>query len=160
MDTFKRKNIYNLSGKRYSDSRKKSLSKKEVLFTQNISRGVSPTDAYLKVFRTNNRKYAEHRSGILVNTRRVRRLMKKELQPVMKALGIDPEMVLAGIRDIALDSNAKHSDKLKALFELGEILELKDVQKTTEVTGALFQGFQPQQIEKAERPQLEEVKNA
>ena len=86
--------------------------------------------------------------------------MKKELQPVMKALGIDPEMVLAGIRDIALDNNAKHSDKLKALFELGEILELKDVQKTTEVTGALFQGFQPQQLEKAERPQLKEVKNA
>ena len=52
---------------------------------------------------------------------------------------------------------AKHSDKLKALFELGEILELKETNKVTEVTGALFQGFEPKQIEATQRPKLKEA---
>ena len=134
--------------------------KNEILFSAALARGVSPEDAYLKVYRTNNRKYAKLQAGILVKSERIRKAMKEELKPVMKSLGISPELVLAGIRDIALNEDAKHSDKLKALFELGEILELKETNKVTEVSGALFQGFQPQQLEKAERPQLKEVKNA
>jgi hypothetical protein len=82
--------------------------------------------------------------------------MKEELKPVLKQLGISPELVLQGIRDIATDEEAKHSDKLKALFELGEILELKETNKVTEVTGALFQGFKPEQIKATVRPQLKE----
>lgn len=162
MDTERRKNIWSMSGKHIRNRGKdrKEITSNETLFAQLLTSGVSPEDAYLKVYRTNNRKYAKLQAGILVKSERIRKAMKEELKPVMKSLGISPELVLAGIRDIALNEEAKHSDKLKALFELGEILELKDVQKTTEVTGALFQGFQPQQIEKAERPQLEEVKNA
>ena len=81
----------------------------------------------------------------------------KELRPVLESLGISPELVLEGIRDIATDTQAKHSDKLKALFELGEILELKETQKVTEVTGALFQGFEPKQLEATQRPKLKEA---
>ena len=158
MDTERREDIYSISGK--INKNRKELTKNEILFSAALARGVSPEDAYLKVYRTNNRKYAKLQAGILVKSERIRKAMKEELKPVMKSLGISPELVLAGIRDIALNEEAKHSDKLKALFELGEILELKETNKVTEVTGALFQGFQPQQLEKAERPQLKEVKNA
>ena len=158
MDTERREDIYSISGK--INKNRKELTKNEILFSAALARGVSPEDAYLKVYRTNNRKYAKLQAGILVKSERIRKAMKEELKPVMKSLGISPELVLAGIRDIALNEEAKHSDKLKALFELGEILELKETNKVTEVSGALFQGFQPQQLEKAERPQLKEVKNA
>ena len=154
MDTERREDIYSISGK--INKNRKELTKNEILFSAALARGVSPEDAYLKVYRTNNRKYAKLQAGILVKSERIRKAMKEELKPVMKSLGISPELVLAGIRDIALNEEAKHSDKLKALFELGEILELKETNKVTEVTGALFQGFQPEQIQSTQRPQLKE----
>jgi hypothetical protein len=158
MDTERRKNIYSMSGKTSNQSLKvrKKLTINETLFAQHLTRGVSPEDAYLKVYRTNNKKYAKLQAGILVKSERIKKAMKEELKPVLKQLGISPELVLQGIRDIATDEEAKHSDKLKALFELGEILELKETNKVTEVTGALFQGFKPEQIEATVRPQLKE----
>ena len=155
MDTIRRENIYNISGRR--TNRKIDLTSNEILFAQNITRGLSPEDAYIKSFRTKNRKYAKIQAGILVKSERIRKAMKEELKPVLQSLGISPELVLEGIRDIATDEEAKHSDKLKALFELGEILELKETHKVTEVTGALFQGFEPQQLEATKRPKLKEA---
>ena len=154
MDTIRREDIYSMSGKIAAKRIKgdKNLTKNEILFSQLLARGVSADEAYLKVYRTNNRKYAKLQAGILVKSERVRKAMKEELKPVLVALGIEPELVLGGIKDIATDPEAKHSDKLKALFELGEILELKETNKITEVSGALFQGFQPDQIQATERP--------
>ena len=158
MDTKKRTNIYTFSGKRTEESNRnrKRITSNETLFARELTRGVSPEDAYLKVYRTNNKNYAKLQAGILVKSERIRKVMKEELKPVLVALGIEPELVLGGIRDIATDPEAKHSDKLKALFELGEILELKETNKITEVSGALFQGFQPEQLQNTQRPQLKE----
>ena len=158
MDTERRKNIYSMSGKHTQQSTidRKKITSNETLFAQLLTKGVLPEDAYLKVYRTNNKNYAKLQAGILVKSERIRKAMKEELKPVLQALGISPELVLEGIKDIATDQDAKHSDKLKALFELGEILELKETNKVTEVTGALFQGFQPEQIQSTQRPQLKE----
>ena len=158
MDTIRRKNIYTFSGKHTIQSTKdrKKITSNEALFARELTRGLSPEDAYIKTFRTNNKSYAKIQAGILVKSKRIRKIMKEELKPVLSSLGISPELVLEGIRDIATDTEAKHSDKLKALFELGEILELKETNKITEVTGALFQGFQPEQIQNTQRPQLKE----
>ena len=155
MDTIRRENIYTISGNKIS--RKVDLTSNEILFAQHITRGLLPEDAYIKSYRTKNRKYAKIQAGILVKSERIRKAMKEELKPVLVALGIEPELVLGGIKDIATDPEAKHSDKLKALFELGEILELKETQKVTEVTGALFQGFEPKQLEATQRPKLKEA---
>jgi len=154
MDTEKREDIYTLSGK--IKKTRKELTINETLFAQHIVRGVLPEDAYLKVYRTNNRKYAKLQAGILLKSERVKKVMKEEIKPVLQELGITPEVVLGRIRDIALEAE-KDSDKLKALFELSEILELKETQKTTEVTGALFQGFEPKQIQASQRPALKEA---
>ena len=158
MDTERREDIYSLSGKIAAKRVKgdKNLTKNEILFSQLLARGVSADEAYLKVYRTNNRKYAKLQAGILVKSERIKKAMKEELKPILSSLGISPELVLEGIKDIATDEDAKHSDKLKALFELGEILELKETNKVTEVTGALFQGFQPEQLQASQRPQLKE----
>tara|TARA_R100000655_G_scaffold105009_1_gene152808 strand:+ start:343 stop:1062 length:720 start_codon:yes stop_codon:yes gene_type:complete len=157
MDTERREDIYSLSGKIAAKRVKgdKNLTKNEILFSQLLARGVSADEAYLKVYRTNNRKYAKLQAGILVKSERIKKAMKEELKPVLAALGITPELVLENVRDIAT-SGEKESDRLKALFELGEILELKETNKVTEVTGALFQGFQPEQIKASVRPQLKE----
>jgi hypothetical protein len=159
MDTIRRKNIYSMSGKHTQQSAidRKKMTSNEALFAFHLASGLSPEDSYIKSFRTKSHKYAKIQAGILVKSERVRKAMKEELKPVLSALGISPELVLEGIKDIATDEEAKHSDKLKALFELGEILELKETQKVTEVTGALFQGFEPQQLEATKRPKLKEA---
>ena len=81
--------------------------------------------------------------------------MREDLKPVLKELGIDMELVLAGIRDIATTAE-KDSDRLKALIELETYLEIKETTKVQEVTGALFQGFQPAQLEAAHPKELKE----
>jgi hypothetical protein len=151
-------NIYSFSGKKYQQGSlkdRKDPTTNEVLFAQYVSKGVSPEEAYLKVYKTKNRKHAYISAGILVKTERVQKLMREDLKPVLKDLGIDMELVLAGIRDIATTAE-KDSDRLKALIELETYLEIKETTKVQEVTGALFQGFQPAQLEAAHPKELKE----
>lgn len=159
MDTEPREDRYSISGKSPNNLLKNRdrLTKNEILFSHELTRGLSPEDAYIKVYKTNDRSYAKLRSGVLIRTERIKKAMKEELKPVLESLGISPEMILTGIRDIALDGEAKHNDRLRALFELGEILELKETQRVTEVSGAIFQGFAPEELAVTERPQLKEV---
>tara|TARA_R100000773_G_C4217058_1_gene115601 strand:- start:493 stop:1230 length:738 start_codon:yes stop_codon:yes gene_type:complete len=147
-------NIYSFSGKKYQQGSLKDRTEpttNEVLFAQYVSKGLSPQEAYLKVYKTKNRKHAYISAGILVKTERIKKLMREDLKPVLKALGIDMELVLSGIRDIATNAE-KDSDRLKALIELESYLEIKETTKVQEVTGALFQGFQPAQLEAAVKP--------
>ena len=144
-------NIYSFSGKKYQQGSLKERTNpttNEVMFAQYVSRGCNPENAYLKAYKTKNRKHAYISAGILIKTERVQKLMREDLNPILKALCIDREMVLSGIRDIALQGD-KDSDRLKALIELEEILEIKETTKVQEITGALFQGFQPDQLEAA-----------
>ena len=158
MDTEKRKNIYSFGGdKTYADhmTSRKNPTEKEILFTKNLILGMQPKEAYKQAYQNKSDKTASIKASILLKTERVQKLMKEEIKPVLKELGITPEIVLGGIRDIALDGD-KDSDRLKALTELADILEIKDEQKVTDIQGAVFQGFEPQQLTSAERPKLKE----
>ena len=112
-----------------------------------------PREAYLKAYPTNNPGYANLMSGKLVKTERVKTAMKKELKPFLDKLGIDETYILSGIKDLA-DFAEKDDVQLKALFKLSDIMDLEDKNRTTvtQVSGALFQGFQDKELLKAERP--------
>ena len=146
MDTDRRDNIYNLSGKTPQDSIKdrSTLTPKEQLFAQFVAQGMETTDAYLTAFTAKSRSYAHASAGLLLKQERVRTAMKESLKPVLQALGIDDTMVLSGIKEVATKGE-KDSDKLKALFELADILEMKDTRKEiTAIGGAVFKGFLPE----------------
>jgi hypothetical protein len=99
------------------------------------------------------------REKLLLKQERVRTVMKAELKPVLAKLGINNDLVLEGIKQIAI-SGDKDSDKLKALFELADILEIKETRKEiTAISGAVFKGFLPEDTEILnERKQLLEGK--
>jgi len=161
MDTSRRVNIYTIGGGKRPDDillDRTKLTRYELVFVQFLASGMSPTDAYLKAYPTNNRRYALHKSSKLVKTERVLTAMKEELKPICKDLGIDEESVLKGIKDEA-DTAEKADTRLKALFKLSDILDLEDKNqvKITQVSGALFQGFTPEALEDVQRPELEEV---
>jgi hypothetical protein len=85
--------------------------------------------------------------------------MKEELKPVLEEIGIDEKSILEGIYSIALAST-KDDTKLKALFKLADIMDMEDKNKTqvTQLTGAVFQGFDKKQIDQAKRPEQIESK--
>ena len=161
MDCDKRENIYNISGKSpYTQTiERKEITHRERLFAQFVSQGMERTEAYLRAFETKNKHHAHAQAGLLLKQERVRTVMKEELKPVLAELGINDNMVLKGIRDVALDGE-KDSDKLKALFELVDILEIKETKKEiTAIGGAVFKGFLPENTEVLEeRKQLLENK--
>ena len=157
MDTSRRVNIYSLGGNIERNQRiedRESLSTREELFVQYLSGGMDPRKAYLKAFPTNNPGYAGMRAGQLVKTKRIRSRMKEELKPFLEKLDLDENYVLSNIKEV-IDSTDKDDTKLKALFKLADIMDMEDKNKTqvTSVTGALFQGFTPEALEEAERPE-------
>ena len=155
MDGSKRENIYSFSGKKVNDvvQDRKSLNNFETLFVAYVSKGMDPGEAYLKAFPTNSPGYAKVKSSQLLKTERVRTAMKEELKPVFEELGLSEKYVLESIKDV-ISSTQKDETKLKALFKLADIMDMEDKNKTTvtQVSGALFQGFSEDMIEKAERP--------
>ncbi len=156
MDTSKRINIYSLGGHIDRDERvekREKLSSKEEVFVQYLASGMDARTAYLKAFPTNDPHYAGLRAGQLVKTTRVRTAMKEELKPVLEALGIDETTIIAGINNIAMSSE-KDETKLKALFKLSDIMDLEDKNKTsvTQISGAVFQGFDKEVLEEVKRP--------
>jgi hypothetical protein len=159
MDSSKRPNIYSFSGYKTPEetlTERRDLTKYEALFLCHLSTGIRPEEAYLRAFPTTNRKYAIEKSSTLVKTERIQTAMKEELKPVCEKLGVDPESVIKKIKQKA--DNDEDRDQLKALFKLADILDLEDKNTTqvTQVTGALFKGFTPEQIESAERKELGE----
>jgi hypothetical protein len=155
MDTSKRENIWTISGK---DTERvildrRNLTKCEIIFVQYMAGGLSPSEAYINAFKTNNPMYAKEQSTKLVKTERVQKAMKEELKPVLKELNIDDKSVLKGIKEVA-EGDEKAETRLKALFKLSDILDLEDKTQTkvTQLSGTVFQGFADNVLEEAQRP--------
>ena len=153
VDSSRRKNIYTISGQNTRTSIRKNLNKHEVLFVEYIVAGVKPVEAYLKAFPTKDPHYANFKSSELIKHERIRKAMKKDIEPILKELGITQESVLEGIKAVA-DASEKDETKLKALFKLSDILDLEDktAARVTQLTGIQFQGFSDKQLEDVERP--------
>ena len=154
-DTDRRRNIYSISGEKTSEeviADRANLTPREEIFVQNLASGMDMTTAYLRAYKTDSNKYAEIRAGLLIKTQRVKKAMRQELKPILKKLAIDEELVLEGIKDIAMSAE-KDSDKLKALLELGEVLNIKDSgTKVQEISGVSFSGFGDTNVIDASRP--------
>jgi len=160
IDTDKRENIYTVSGKRSPMNTLKEREKmtpREAMFAQFVAMGMDKVDAYLRSYETDDKTYAKMQANILVRTERIKTALKEELKPLLKKLQIDEEFVLAGIKEIAALGD-KDSDKLKALLELSDVLEMKEKKKEiTAIGGAVFKGFLPEHTEVlAEKHKLKE----
>ena len=156
MDASRRTNIYSLGGHIERNQRieeRENLSSREELFVQYIASGMNARKAYLKAFPTNDPHYAGLRAGQLIKTTRIKTAMKEELKPVMEELGIDEKSVISGIYKIALNG-IKEETKLKAFFKIADIMDMEDKSRTsvTQLTGAVFQGFDNDSLKEAERP--------
>jgi hypothetical protein len=157
LDSSKRVNIYSIGGDLERNERvekRQTLSGKEALFVQYVSKGMDPKKAYLEAFPTNDPHYAGMKATKLMKTTRILSSMKEELKPHMEELGIDEGYILREIKGVIDKEEAKDDTKLKALFKLADIMDMEDKNKTqvTQLTGAVFKGFSDDTLEAAERP--------
>ena len=156
MDTDKRTNIYSFGGNSTPEQvvmNRRKMTANEELFVTYLGQGLTPEDAYVKAFPTNNKQYARMKAVNLIKTERIKTAVKEELKPILDELDIDPKFILENIKIVAQTSE-KDDTKLKALFKLSDILDLEDKgnTKVQQVTGIAFQGLTKDMIDDAERP--------
>ena len=156
MDTDRRPNIYSFSGYGTPEevvANRRKMTANEELFVTYVSQGISPEDAYIKAFPTNNKQYARMKAVNLIKTERIKTAVKEELKPILQELEIDEKMVLENIKIVAQTAE-KDDTKLKALFKLSDILDLEDKNsaKVQQITGVQFQGLTNDMIDAAQRP--------
>ena len=156
MDTDKRANIYSFGGNRTPEEvvqSRKGLTSSEELFVTYVSSGLSPEDAYVKAFPTNNKRYARVKAVNLIKTQRIKTAMKEELKPILEGIGINEDYILRGIKSEA-DMAEKSDTRLKALFKLSDIMDLEDKSSTKiqTATAIQFKGFTDGMLDEVERP--------
>ena len=85
MDTDKRTNIYSFGGDSTPEQvvmNRRKMTANEELFVQYL-RVMSPEDAYVKAFPTNNKQYARMKAVNLIKTERIKTAVKEELKPIL-----------------------------------------------------------------------------
>ena len=157
MDTDKRANIYSFGGNSTPEEivqKRKGLTSSEEMFVTYVSSGMSPEDAYVKAFPTNNKRYARVKAVNLIKTKRIKTAMKEELKPILEGIGINEDYILRGIKSEA-DMADKADTRLKALFKLSDIMDLEDknAPKVQTATAIQFKGFTDDMLDVAERPE-------
>tara|TARA_B100001123_G_scaffold450969_1_gene625619 strand:- start:12145 stop:12882 length:738 start_codon:yes stop_codon:yes gene_type:complete len=159
MDTSRRVNIYSFGGDIHVDDiveARKDLNSREELFLHYwMDKRMTPQQAYLEAFPTNNPSYANVKAGKLIKTERITTRMNEKLRPVLEELNISDKLVLENIKALATDGS-KEETRLKALFKLSDILDLEDKTKTSvqQISGAVFQGFSNDQLEEVKRKEI------
>ena len=161
MDTSRRVNIYSFGGDIHADDivdARKDLNSREELFLHYwIDQRMTPQQAYLKAFPTNNPSYANVKAGKLIKTERISTRMNEKLKPILEELKISDRLVLKNIKALATEGS-KEETRLKALFKLSDILDLEDKTRTSvqQISGAVFQGFSEEQLDGVKRKELSE----
>jgi len=158
MDTERRENIYSFSARASNNTAKRIktrnyLTANEAVFSKLIANGFTPEDAYKRAFGTDNVQYAKMKSAVLVKQERIVSAVKEELDEVLKDQGIDLGYLIKGVK-LEAENADRSNDRLKALSMLWDAAEVIPKQKVTQVTGALFQGFDDKMLESAKRPEL------
>jgi len=158
MDTERRENIYTFSAKASNNTKKRIvdrdyLTANEAAFSKYIANGFSPKEAYKRAFGTENNQYAKMKSAVLVKQERIVSAVKEELDIVLKGLGIDLKYLIRGVK-LEAEGADRPNDRLKALSMLWDAADVIPKQKVTQITGAVFQGFDDTTIDSAKRPEL------
>jgi hypothetical protein len=158
MDTEKRENIYSFSARASNNTTKRIktrnyLTANEAAFSKYIANGFSAEDAYKRAYGTDNVRYAKMKSAVLIKQERIVSAVKEELDVVLKDMGIDLKYLIKGVK-LEAEHADRSNDRLKALSMLWDAADVIPKQKVTQLTGAVFQGFDKDMLDSAKRPEL------
>lgn len=135
-----------------------NTTKKEKIFATNIVVGMGAVKSYMDAFSELSSYKAGMKAAILLRQDRVMKEVEKSVVDVAKTMGVDHEYVLETLKTL-VDNSPEDNIVLNAVKEIGKAIgtiggaTIK--QRETGIIG-LFQGFQPDQLESAKRPELKE----
>ena len=134
------------------------ITSREKLFAKMVAMGRDATDAYLTVYKTENRRYAANRTKILLRQKRIRTLINKEVEELMDGLGITKTYLLENAKLVVDKSDARDGDRLRALETLMKISGLLSNDKKSESIALIqeFTGFTKDKLKAFESGLIEE----
>ena len=149
---------FSKDGKSPSVRRKerKTATNSEFLFAKYVAKGDDVVDAYMQAFPSNNEKYAERESKLLLKTERMRSLIREEIDKHLSEAEITPRYLLEEMRDIIDKAESSDRDKLSALNTLMKVSGMMDTEKKTESV-TLFQGFTKEQLNAIQEPEVKKL---
>ena len=135
--------------------------KKEKIFATNVAVGMGAIKSYMDAFSELDSYKAGKKAAILLRQERVMKEVEQSVVDVAKTMGVDHEYVLVTLKTL-VDSSQEDNIVLNAVKELGKAIGtiggITVKQRDTGIIG-LFQGFEPEQLESAKRPEIEEGKD-
>lgn len=145
-----RKNIYSFSPKDLTAKEavidRKEPTNREFMFAKFVATGCDVVEAFIKAFPTDNKRYAEQQSKLLLKQDRIKSLIREEIDKVMNDAEITPLYLLEKMKEIVEKPDAKDSDKINVLKELIDVAGMKD-KNTRQESITLFQGFSEEQLD-------------
>ena len=131
---------------------RKDLNVREIMFARYIALGENSVDSYLKSFKTDDEVYAKNRSGQLLKTERVQKMVKEEIKQILEEEGVSANYIIQKFKQVA-DIGDRDTDVLRSLESLAKMSGLFD-------TGAekqqltVWGGFSPEQLDSVKEEQL------
>ena len=159
-DFSKHPNRYTFSGKNPKSVKdRKGITNKEKIFATNVAVGMGPVKAYMNAFNNDDELKSRQKATLLLKQERVMQEVEKSVLDVAKGMGLDHEYILNKLKCLA-DSSSDDGIVLQSTKELAKIIGTSGTTVKSKEMGiiGMFQGFSPEQIEKAERPELQEIK--
>ena len=140
------------SMKRYQSENKREV--KEMLFAKYVARGSDVVSAFKKVYQgANNKAYIAAKTSELLKKESVVKMVKKEIESILKNEGVTPEWIIEQYKQI-IDLSERDTDKLRSLEALSKMSGLFDTEKKTEQISVGFAGF----LEPGQKELLDEGK--
>lgn len=159
-DFSKHPNRYTFSGKNPKSVKERiGVTQREKIFATNVAVGMGPVKAYMDAYNNDDELQSRRRATILLKQERVMQEVEKSVLDIAKGMGLDHEYVLDKLKCLA-DNSSDDGIVLQSTKELAKIIGTTGTTIKSKEMGILgmFQGFTPEQLEKAERPQLKEIK--
>ena len=153
-------NRYTFSGKNPKSVKERiGVTQREKIFATNVAVGMGPVKAYMDAYNNDDELQSRRRATILLKQERVMQEVEKSVLDIAKGMGLDHEYVLDKLKCLA-DNSSDDGIVLQSTKELAKIIGTTGTTIKSKEMGILgmFQGFTPEQLEKAERPQLKEIK--
>ena len=156
-DFEKHPNRYTFSGKNPKSVKdREGVTNKEKIFATNVAIGMGPVKAYMDAFNSDDELQSRRKATLLLKQERVMQEVEKSVLDVCKGMGLDHEYVLKKLKCLA-DNSSDDGIVLQSTKELAKIIGTAGTTVKSREMGivGMFQGFSPEQLEKAERPQIE-----
>ena len=132
---------------------------REILFARYVADGEDAIKAYLKAYRTNNRKYAKQKAKLLLKQERIIRMISKENSESLEKIGIDSDYLFEKTKRVIENIEGKDSDKLRAIELLMKIRDMFPKEEKREAL-TVFQGFSSEQLKKLNNAEIKPIAHA